>query len=54
MQKKKKSVREDSKIEKGQVALFWNKHIISGECTWVGKKYQDGQIIIEITLVKHI
>jgi len=51
--KQKKEARIDTrKPQKAKLALFWGKHVISGDCTFIGKKYKDGQIIIEITYTK--
>jgi len=53
-QKKKKYTRVETGVRKGHCALFFGKQIISGECTFTGKKYKDGQVLLEIALMKQI
>lgn len=54
MSPKKKPARLDTNVKKAHVALFYGDHTISGKCTFVGKKYKDGWIIFEITMIKQI
>jgi len=53
-QEEKKYTRVDSAIRKGYCALFFDRQIVSGECRFTGKKYKDGEVILEITLIKNI
>lgn len=52
MKKKKKA----TGVRKGMVALFLPKdnYVLSGDCTYTARKFDSGEIIIEITLLKRV
>lgn len=43
-----KSGRQEIGVQKAKLAMFWKKQVITGDCTFTGKKYKDGEIVLEI------
>lgn len=50
----KKTQIDFSRAQKGQVALFFGKYIVSGECrfTAIKTKKKGGEVMFEINLIK--